>query len=87
MLNSSQCEPLPPLPSLFAQSDAAILTNFLETKFARMGARLKKLVLRNKPLSWGNGGKPHWADFCCRTGGEKVYACSHVPNGVIRDQI
>jgi hypothetical protein len=42
----------------------------------------EKLVLRNEPLLRGNGGKPHWADFCYRTGGETVYVCSRHPNGV-----
>jgi hypothetical protein len=42
----------------------------------------EKLVLRDEPLSRGNGGKPHWADFCYRTGGEIVYVCSRHPNGV-----
>ena len=40
------------------------------------------LVLRNEPLRRGNGGKPHWADFCYRTGGETVYVCNRHPNGV-----
>lgn len=40
-----------------------------------------KLVLRNEPLRRG-AGKPHWAQFCYRTGGEKVYVCSRHPNGV-----
>ena len=42
----------------------------------------EKLVLTNEPLSRGNGGKPHWAEFCYRTGGETVYVCSRHPNGV-----
>jgi hypothetical protein len=42
----------------------------------------EKLLLRDEPLSRGNGGKPHWAEFCYRTGGETVYVCSHRPNGV-----
>jgi hypothetical protein len=42
----------------------------------------EKLVLRDEPLRRGNGGKPHWADFCYRTGGETVYACSRHSNGV-----
>jgi hypothetical protein len=42
----------------------------------------EKLVLPNEPLSRGNGGKPHWAEFCYRTGGETVYVCSKYPNGV-----
>ncbi len=42
----------------------------------------EKLVLRHEPLTRGNGGKPHWAEFCYRTGGETVYVCSRHPNGV-----
>lgn len=45
-----------------------------------------KLVLRNEPLARGNGGKPHWAEFCYRTGGETVYVCSRYPNGVTGSQ-
>jgi hypothetical protein len=41
----------------------------------------EKLVLPNEPLRRG-GGKPHWAEFCSRTGGETVYVCSRHPNGV-----
>lgn len=40
------------------------------------------LVLKNEPLRRGNGGKPHWAEFCYRTGGETVHVCSRYPNGV-----
>ena len=39
-------------------------------------------VLKNEPLRRGNGGKPHWAEFCYRTGGETVYVCDRHPNGV-----
>ena len=42
----------------------------------------ENLVLRNEPLRRGNGGKPHWAEFCYRTGGESVYVCRRHPNGV-----
>jgi hypothetical protein len=45
-----------------------------------------KLVLRNEPLTRGNGGKPHWAEFCYRTGGENVYVCSRHPNGLTEAQ-
>jgi hypothetical protein len=45
-----------------------------------------KLVLANEPLRRGNGGKPHWAEFCYRTGGETVYVCSRHPNGVTEAQ-
>lgn len=46
----------------------------------------KKLTMPNEPLSRGNGGKPHWAEFCYRTGGETVYVCERFPNGVTEDQ-
>jgi hypothetical protein len=42
----------------------------------------KKEVLNNEPISRGNGSKPHWAEFCYRTGGETVYTCGRFPNGV-----
>lgn len=38
-----------------------------------------KLVRFGEPLSRGNGGKPHWAEFCYRTGGEQVYVCDRKP--------
>jgi hypothetical protein len=40
------------------------------------------LVLRDEPLTRGNGGKPHWADFGHRSGGETVYVCGRYPNGI-----
>jgi hypothetical protein len=43
-------------------------------------------VLRDEPLRRGNGGKPHWAEFCYRTGGEAVHVCSRRPNGVTQAQ-
>ena len=46
----------------------------------------EKLVLRDEPLRRGNGGKPHWAEFCYRTGGETVYVCPRHPNGVTQAQ-
>jgi hypothetical protein len=45
-----------------------------------------RLVLRDEPLSRGNGGKPHWAEFCYRTGGETVYVCPRHPAGVTEAQ-
>jgi len=45
----------------------------------------EKPVLRAEPLTRGRG-KPHWADFCYRTGGETVYVCSRHPNGVTEAQ-
>ena len=46
----------------------------------------ESMVLKNEPLSRGNGGKPHWADFCYRTGGETVHVCTRHPNGVTAAQ-
>jgi hypothetical protein len=42
----------------------------------------ESLVLRNEPMRRG-GGKPHWVDFCYRTGGETVHVCPRHPNGVV----
>lgn len=41
----------------------------------------KKLVLRDEPLARGRG-KPHWAEFLYRTGGETVYASRDYPQGL-----
>jgi len=43
-------------------------------------------VLRNEPLRRGNGGKPHWVDFCYRSGGESVYVCGTYPNGLLEKE-
>jgi hypothetical protein len=43
-------------------------------------------VLRNEALTRGNGGKPHWCEFCFRTGGETVYVCGAYPNGIAENQ-
>jgi hypothetical protein len=40
------------------------------------------LILRNEPLSRGNGGKPHWAEECYRSGGESVYVSGKYPMGL-----
>jgi hypothetical protein len=40
------------------------------------------VVLRNEPLVRGSGGKPHWAEFAYRAGGETVFVCARHPNGV-----
>ena len=40
------------------------------------------LILRNEPLIRGNGGKPHWVEFCFRSGGETVRVCRRFPSGV-----
>ncbi|XZE20521.1 hypothetical protein SH449x_000395 [Pirellulaceae bacterium SH449] len=44
------------------------------------------LLLRNEPLSRGQGSKPHLVDFCYRTGGELVYVCRNYPAGVTETQ-
>jgi hypothetical protein len=41
-----------------------------------------KLVLRNEPISRGNGGKPHMCQYLYRTGGELVYVCRNRPSGL-----
>lgn len=40
------------------------------------------LVLKNEPLSRGNGGKPHWAEECYRSGGDTVYVSARYPSGL-----
>src|SRR5207244_8487767 len=42
----------------------------------------EKLILRNEPISRGSGSKPHWAEFCYRSGGQTVYVCRYYPDGV-----
>jgi hypothetical protein len=46
----------------------------------------ENLVLPDEPLMRGNGGKPHWAEFCYRSGGETVYVSHRYPNGLTQDQ-
>jgi hypothetical protein len=41
----------------------------------------EKLILRNEPLRRG-GGKPHFVEQLCRSGGETVHVCDRHPNGV-----
>jgi hypothetical protein len=43
-----------------------------------------KLVLENEPITRGGrrGGKPHWAQFAYRTGGEPVRVCHRYQNGL-----
>ncbi len=43
-------------------------------------------VLRNEPITRGNGGKPHWCDFCYRTGGETVHVNRQHPNGILESE-
>ncbi|GAB5403346.1 MAG: hypothetical protein Aurels2KO_15770 [Aureliella sp.] len=40
------------------------------------------LVLKNEPMRRSSGGKPHWAEFCYRTGGETVYVSPRRPAGL-----
>jgi hypothetical protein len=42
----------------------------------------EKRFLRNEPFTRRNGGKPHWAEFCCRVGGATVYVSRQHPNGL-----
>lgn len=44
-----------------------------------------KLVLRDEPLARGRG-KPHWAEFLYRTGGETVYVSRDYPQGLTEGQ-
>jgi hypothetical protein len=46
----------------------------------------ERSVLRNEPLQRSNGGKPHWVEFCYRTGGVQVFVCPRRPNGVTETQ-
>jgi hypothetical protein len=39
-------------------------------------------LLRNEPISRGNGGSPHWAELCYRMGGETVYVSGKYPAGL-----
>ena len=43
-------------------------------------------LLRNEPLSRGNGSKAHWAEFCYRSGGETVYVSAKYPSGLTAAQ-
>jgi hypothetical protein len=44
------------------------------------------LVLKNEPLSRGNGGKPHWAEECHRSGGDTVYVSAKYPAGLTAEE-
>jgi hypothetical protein len=44
------------------------------------------LVLKNEPLSRGNGGKPHWAEQCYRSGGDTVYVSTKYPAGLTAEE-
>jgi hypothetical protein len=44
------------------------------------------LVLKNEPLSRGNGGKPHWAEECYRSGGDTVYVSARYPKGLTAEE-
>jgi hypothetical protein len=46
----------------------------------------ESLVLKNEPLRRSRAGKPHWAHFCYRTGGETVYVCSRHPRGLLQKE-
>jgi hypothetical protein len=40
------------------------------------------LILRNEPLTRGNGGKPHWAEEAYRSGGDSVHVSGKYPTGL-----
>lgn len=42
----------------------------------------EKLILKNEPISRGNGSKPHLCEFLYRTGGETVYVSERRPQGI-----
>jgi hypothetical protein len=44
------------------------------------------LVMRNEPLSRGEGSKPHMCEYIYRLGGQTVYVCSERPNGITEAQ-
>ena len=46
----------------------------------------QKLVIRNEPLRRNDRGKPHWAEFCYRTGGEMVFVSPQYPAGLTPKQ-
>ena len=46
----------------------------------------EKLILKNEPISRGNGGKPHMCQLMYRTGGSAVYVCSRRPRGVTPEE-
>jgi hypothetical protein len=39
-------------------------------------------VVRDEPITRGNGSKPHRLEYCYRAGGEPVYVCSRHPAGL-----
>jgi hypothetical protein len=41
---------------------------------------------KNEPLSRGNGGKPHWAEQCYRSGGDTVYVSAKYPTGLTAEE-
>jgi hypothetical protein len=43
-------------------------------------------ILQREPLRRG-GGKPHWAEYCWRTGGQTVYVSDAAPNGLTAGQL
>lgn len=42
----------------------------------------KDLILKNEPITRGNGSKPHMCEYMYRSGGETVWVCSRYPNGI-----
>lgn len=46
----------------------------------------ESLVLRNEPISRGDGGKSHWCGELYRDGGTPVYVCDRHPRGVMTER-
>lgn len=47
----------------------------------------RNLILKNEPISRGNGGKPHMCEYIYRIGGTSVYVNSKFPTGITREQV
>ncbi len=45
----------------------------------------QKLILRNEPISRGDGSKSHMCQYLYRSGGETVFVCRHQPMGLTKD--
>jgi hypothetical protein len=92
-------EALKPAPVLAAQAEKGLKARHRNRRhnkaFIRQGewfflpdpnvAVDSRMVLQNEPLARGRG-KPHWAEFLYRTGGENVYVCPEYPHGLTEPQ-
>ena len=46
----------------------------------------ERMILKNEPLSRGAGSKPHFVEELYRIGGETVYVCNALPQGITEEQ-